>query len=233
MLPDQNDVFHNGHFHGQYISFAMDQLSISLTTLSNLSDRRIDRFMDSSNSNNLPAFLCAEKPGLRLGFMGGQFMATSITAEIAALIPEGKVLGVDSSPNMIHLARKSFQLPNIEFQCVKAEELLTSDVFDNIFCFNCLLWIREPEKALNRLSKLLKPGGKFVILTYLKESSYVDFLEKRLERFPAYKKLSAARTMLTLEAYRAILESNNLRIESIETLDSNYYYSSVEEFLLL
>lgn len=85
VLPEEQDVFHNGHFHGQYIAMAMDQLSISLTTLSNLSDRRIDRFMDSRNSNKLPAFLCAEKPGLRLGLMGGQFMATSITAENRSL----------------------------------------------------------------------------------------------------------------------------------------------------
>lgn len=85
VIPAANDVFHNGHFHGQYISMAMDQLAISLTTLSNLSDRRIDRFMDKSNSNNLPPFLCAENPGLRLGLMGGQFMATSITAENRSL----------------------------------------------------------------------------------------------------------------------------------------------------
>jgi histidine ammonia-lyase len=82
---ENNDVFHNGHFHGQYISMAMDYLSICLTTLANLSDRRIDRFMDKNNSNGLPSFLCAEKQGLRLGLMGGQFMATSLTAENRSL----------------------------------------------------------------------------------------------------------------------------------------------------
>jgi len=85
VIPENKDVFHNGHFHGQYISMAMDQLSICLTTLSNLSDRRIDRFMDKNHSNNLPAFLCLENPGLRLGLMGGQFMATSLTAENRSL----------------------------------------------------------------------------------------------------------------------------------------------------
>ncbi len=85
ILPKSEDVFHNGHFHGQYISMSMDHLAISLTTLSNLSDRRIDRFMDKHNNNNLPAFLCAENPGLRLGLMGGQFMSTSITAENRSL----------------------------------------------------------------------------------------------------------------------------------------------------
>lgn len=85
ILTEEQEVFHNGHFHGQYISMAMDHLSISLTTLSNLSDRRIDRFMDKNHSNQLPAFLCSEKPGLRLGLMGGQFMATSLTAENRSL----------------------------------------------------------------------------------------------------------------------------------------------------
>ncbi len=85
ILPDSQDFFHNGHFHGQYISMAMDHLAISLTTLTNLSDRRIDRFMDKNHSNGLPAFLSRENPGLRLGLMGGQFMATSLTAENRSL----------------------------------------------------------------------------------------------------------------------------------------------------
>ncbi|MGE7997632.1 phenylalanine aminomutase (D-beta-phenylalanine forming) [Lysinibacillus sp. NPDC093190] len=85
IIPEEEEVFHNGHFHGQYISMAMDYLSICLTTISNLSDRRIDRFMDKSSSNGLPAFLCKENPGLRLGLMGGQFMSTSITAENRSL----------------------------------------------------------------------------------------------------------------------------------------------------
>jgi histidine ammonia-lyase len=85
IIPECGDVFHNGHFHGQYVSMSMDYLSISLTTLSNLSDRRIDRFMDSHHSNGLPPFLCNSTPGLRLGLMGGQFMATSLTAENRSL----------------------------------------------------------------------------------------------------------------------------------------------------
>ncbi|MBS0628731.1 MAG: aromatic amino acid lyase [Verrucomicrobia bacterium] len=85
VLSECQEVFHNGHFHGQYIAMSMDYLSICLTTLSNLSDRRIDRFMDYHHSNNLPPFLCKENPGKRLGLMGGQFMATSLTAENRSL----------------------------------------------------------------------------------------------------------------------------------------------------
>lgn len=85
ITPHDNEVFHNGHFHGQYVSMAMDQLNVSLIVLCNLSDRRIDRFLTSANSNGLPPFLCKENPGLRLGLMGGQFMSASLTAENRSL----------------------------------------------------------------------------------------------------------------------------------------------------
>jgi histidine ammonia-lyase len=85
IVPDEVEVFHNGHFHGQYVAMAMDQLIMSLATVTNLANRRIDRFLDKSNSNGLPAFLCREDPGLRLGLMGGQFMTASITAETRTL----------------------------------------------------------------------------------------------------------------------------------------------------
>lgn len=85
VIPKHGDVYHNGHFHGQYISMAMDHLSIALVTLSNLSDRRIDRFMDKNNSNGLPPFLCANEQGIRLGLMGGQFMSASLASENRSL----------------------------------------------------------------------------------------------------------------------------------------------------
>lgn len=85
ILPNEDEIFHNGHFHGQYIAMAMDHLVIGLTTLSNLSNRRVDRFLDANNSNGLPPFLCHKDPGLRLGLMGGQFMTASITAENRSL----------------------------------------------------------------------------------------------------------------------------------------------------
>lgn len=84
ILPSSGEVFHNGHFHGQYVFTAMDYLSIALTTLSNLADRRI-RLLSPHYSNGLPAFLCEGNAGIRLGLMGVQFMARSATAENRSL----------------------------------------------------------------------------------------------------------------------------------------------------
>ncbi|MCH9634046.1 MAG: Trans-aconitate 2-methyltransferase [Chlamydiae bacterium] len=149
-----------------------------------------------------------------------------ITAKIAALVPNGIVLGIDSSRNMIDLASETFRKPNLKFQCSKAEEFISSDTYDNIFCFSCLIWIRKPKLALERLAKLLKPGGNLLILTYLKESSYVDILEKTLENFPQYKPLSAVHTMLLEKDHYDILESCDLQIDTFETRNALTSYSS-------
>ena len=78
----ENDAVHNANFHGQYISNAMDQLATVLATMCNLSDRRNNRLLHPSLNGDLPPFLVDENPGMRMGLMGGQFMATSLTAEI-------------------------------------------------------------------------------------------------------------------------------------------------------
>ena len=78
----EGDPVHNANFHGQYIANAMDQLAIVLVNMCNLSDRRNDRLLDPDHNGDLPPFLCKENPGMRQGLMGGQFMATSLTAEI-------------------------------------------------------------------------------------------------------------------------------------------------------
>ncbi|QCE35318.1 phenylalanine aminomutase (D-beta-phenylalanine forming) [Acetobacteraceae bacterium] len=85
VTPENGEIFHNGHFHGQYISAAMDYLAIAVTTLCNLSDRRADRFLTKANNKGLPAFLCAKDGGFHFGLMGGQFMGASLTAENRSL----------------------------------------------------------------------------------------------------------------------------------------------------
>ncbi len=82
IVVEENDAVHNANFHGQYISNAMDQLAIVLTTMCNLSDRRNNRLLHPSLNGDLPPFLAPSNPGMRQGMMGGQFMAVSLTAEI-------------------------------------------------------------------------------------------------------------------------------------------------------
>ncbi len=97
IFTEYETFIHNGHFHGQPISFAMDCLGISMVNLGVVSDRRIDRFMDASNSTGLPPFLCKEDTGVRMGLMGGQFMTTSLVAENRTLALPASIQSITST----------------------------------------------------------------------------------------------------------------------------------------
>jgi histidine ammonia-lyase len=93
VFSDDGTVVSGGNFHGQPIALAMDFLGIALAELANISERRINRLVNSHLSG-LPAFLTTEG-GLESGMMIAQYTA-------AALVSENKVLAhpasVDSIP---------------------------------------------------------------------------------------------------------------------------------------
>src|SRR5512138_650112 len=81
IIPAKKMVIHGGNFHGQSIGFAMDVLCMAVATLCNLSERRIDKYLDRNLNEGLPEFLIPGTAGLTMGFMGAQYLATSSTAE--------------------------------------------------------------------------------------------------------------------------------------------------------
>ena len=81
IIPEKKKIIHGGNFHGQSISFAMDALSIAISTLCNLSERRINKLLDKNLNEGLPEHLIPGTVGLTMGFMGAQYLATSTTAE--------------------------------------------------------------------------------------------------------------------------------------------------------
>ena len=81
IIPEKNKIIHGGNFHGQSISFAMDMLCIAVSTLCNLSERRLNKLLDRNLNEGLPEHLIPGQVGLTMGFMGAQYLATSTTAE--------------------------------------------------------------------------------------------------------------------------------------------------------
>jgi len=81
IVPEKRKIIHGGNFHGQSIGFAMDVLCMAVATLCTLSERRINKYLDRNLNEGLPEFLIPGTPGLTMGFMGAQYLATSSTAE--------------------------------------------------------------------------------------------------------------------------------------------------------
>ncbi|MCW4025296.1 MAG: methyltransferase domain-containing protein [Candidatus Bathyarchaeota archaeon] len=83
-----------------------------------------------------------------------------ITAEIAKHLPNGKVVGIDSSQEMIILAQTSF--PNITFQHADARNLPFQDEFDRVFSNAALHWILDQKRVLASVFHSLKSGGSLL-----------------------------------------------------------------------
>ncbi len=86
-----------------------------------------------------------------------------ITAELAKLLPRGKALGIDSSPEMIAFAREKFpagQWPNLSFEVMDASAIAFEEKFDLVFSNAALHWILDHRPVLKGIYQSLKPGGK-------------------------------------------------------------------------
>ena len=74
VCPDEDQIISAGNFHGEPIALPIDFLSIAMSELANISERRIYRLV--SGLRGLPDFLVAN-PGLNSGFMITQYTAAS------------------------------------------------------------------------------------------------------------------------------------------------------------
>jgi histidine ammonia-lyase len=81
------EIFHGANFHGQPIAFVMDFMTIALTQLGVLSERRSNRLLNRHLSYGLPEFLVKGEPGLHSGFAGAQYPATALIAENRTISP--------------------------------------------------------------------------------------------------------------------------------------------------
>lgn len=89
-----------------------------------------------------------------------------VTAELAKLLPNGKVVGVDRSPEMIRFSREHFQTanyPNLSFEVADASELTFRESFDFVTSFTCLHWVKDHNPVLQGFYRSLRPGGRIFL----------------------------------------------------------------------
>jgi histidine ammonia-lyase len=75
------NIFHGGNFHGDYVSLEMDKLKIAVTRLSMLSERQLNYLLNDRLNQKFPPFLNLGVLGVNFGMQGVQFTATSTVAE--------------------------------------------------------------------------------------------------------------------------------------------------------
>ncbi|NBE56840.1 class I SAM-dependent methyltransferase [Streptomyces boluensis] len=111
---------------------------------------------------NSAAYLVGElKPHMKILDVGCG--PGTITADLAALVPQGSVTGVDAAPGILDTARAAVAergLDNVEFAVADVHAL---DFPDDTFCVahahQVLQHVGDPVQALRELRRVVKPGG--------------------------------------------------------------------------
>ncbi len=129
-FEDEPNIISGGNFHGEPLGMVMDFLSIALSELGNISERRVARLVDS-NLSGLPSFLVM-KSGLNSGMMIPQYVAAALVSENKTLCMPAVVDSIPTSANqedhvsMGTVAARKARSVSINVSYILAIELMVS-----------------------------------------------------------------------------------------------------------
>ncbi len=94
IFPEEDLIVSGGNFHGQPLAVALDYLTLGMSELSSISERRT--FLLMSGLRGLPLFLTVE-PGINSGLMMIQYTAASIVSQSKQLCTPASADSITSS----------------------------------------------------------------------------------------------------------------------------------------
>ena len=178
VCPDEDLIISAGNFHGEPIALPMDFLSIGLSELANISERRIYKLV--SGTRGLPSFLVA-KPGLNSGFMIAQYTAASVVSLNKSLATPSSIDSIPSSQGQEdHVSMGANAAIKLYKIVLNVERVLAIELFNAAQA----LEFRRPQKSSPVIEKLFDEYRKVVPFIVNDEVMYphiqhsIEFLRK-------------------------------------------------------
>lgn len=161
-----------------------------------------------------------------------------ITAQIAARVAEGRVVGVDPSSEMIAFAADQFApaRPNLHFETGDARSLRFNAEFDLVVSFNALHWVPNQDVALSSIRRTIQPNGiaQLRLVPAGKRKSLENMIEetRRSPRWvSSFEDFHDPYLHWTPEQYAAAAERNHFLVRDIRTEDKAWDFGSREAFV--
>jgi arsenite methyltransferase len=153
--PHGDFHFHTGREHALRIGYPRSPLD-------RLPDEATDAFAGVGN----PFFWGMPEPGERVVDLGsGAGMDSFLSA--LAVGPEGRVIGVDMTVEMIERARdtaRSLDLENVEFSAGVIEDLPVESAWADVVVSNGVINLcADKVRVYREIARVLKPGGRLTI----------------------------------------------------------------------
>lgn len=158
-----------------------------------------------------------------------------LTAQLARLVPNGTVLGIDSSVGMIETSRQ-FVRENLEFARMDINTMCFHQEFDVVFSNAALHWIKDHRRLLKNTFTALRPQGK-VFWNFGGYGTCVNFIDvvRQLMSDHRYEQYFAGFEwpwfMPSKEEYQALAEP--VGFSSVEILEENRdrFFANADELI--
>ncbi len=151
--------------------------------------------------------LLSVRPGLEVIDLGCG--TGELTAQLAEMLPQSNVLGVDSSAEML---RKTVRAggSTLRFECISIEEQLKKEQqWDVIFSNAALQWVPDHETLLPGIIAHIRPGGQLLVQMPDQNHNITNLLLAELaQKSPyaeAYQGWNRASHVLNIDRYAEIL----------------------------
>lgn len=174
VFPDEDLIISAGNFHGQPIAIPMDMLTIALSELSNISERRIYKLI--SGQRGLPNFLVA-KPGLNSGFMIPQYTAASIVSQSKGLCMPASADSIPSSQGQEdHVSMGANAATKLVRVVENTERVLAIELFNAAQA----LEFRRPLRSSWSIEKIF--AGYRKLVPFIDDDTYMHpYIEQSIE----------------------------------------------------
>jgi trans-aconitate methyltransferase len=159
-----------------------------------------------------------------------------ITAEIAKKLPDGSIIGVDNSREMIDSANKNFPqetYKNVLFKLCDAKKLNFNNEFDIIFSNATLHWVENHILVLKGIKKALKKNGKILLQMGGKGNAReiiktVNLIKNKSEWKEYFINFKFPYSFYGPDKYRILLESIGLEINYIKLINKDMTHKGKE-----
>jgi ubiquinone/menaquinone biosynthesis C-methylase UbiE len=164
----------------------------------------------------------------------GTGLATGYAAERAG--PLGEVVGYDPTPELLDAARgKEFSGAPIRWVEGFGEEMQFEDAyFDVVLCHQGLQYLTDRERTFAEIRRVLKPGALLCagVWASAAHQTAFGFVEDSLAKHigPEQKPIHAW-SFGGLPELQRLAEGANLKVERLETIERNWCFDSIQEFV--
>ncbi len=156
-----------------------------------------------------------------------------ITADFAKSAPQSRVVGIDSSSEMISYASRTYSTidyPNLSFACMDARSIQFNSEFDLIFSNAALHWFDDHQTFLKGASAALRSGGRLMISCGGAGNAadvlqvFSDVIARKLWK-PYFDDFHNPYAFYSDQDYQPWLEAAGFRIDRLELIPKDMTHS--------